>query len=192
MSQLDPSAGRSTVTGNDSELNITITARRSWFTAAFLTFWMMGWVVGEAFALLMVFGSGSLGISLFMLIWLAAWTAGGLASGATLLWLLIGREIITIDHQTITVTRSIRLWKRRVDCETGMVKNLRLDSEPKRRYANKQSIQGILSSRHQGVLKFDYGVHTIGFGLDLDQAEARQILDLISERFPDLINQSRD
>ena len=49
-----------------------------------------------------------------------------------------------------------------------------------------RNMHGILSSRSKGAVQFTYGVHTIGIGLDLDEAEARKMVDFVHNRFPQL------
>lgn len=84
---------------------------------AFLIFWLCGWAVGEGFALVFIasalhsFGvfpaipglhpisgvppwPGAIPIVLFMLLWFALWTFGGIAAGWTCLRLLLGRDVV--------------------------------------------------------------------------------------------------
>lgn len=182
---LDPNAGRVTITEQGDMLRIVIPAKASPFVTAFIGFWMIGWAFGwvSAAASLMT-GAGFAG--LFLLGWLGAWTVGGIAAASVLLWNLAGREIVLIDPHQITVTRSIPLWSRSVTCVTSDIRALRVVEDDARPQRNQRNAMGIWSPRKAGSIRFDYGVHTIGFGLEVDHGEARQAVGIISDHFPNL------
>lgn len=91
--------------------------------AGFLAFWLCGWAVGEAFALwLLVKGAFALWTGtppdpgraplevgpavmagLFLLVWLALWTLGGIMAASELLKLLFGEDRITIASGRLAV-----------------------------------------------------------------------------------------
>lgn len=105
------------------EAHLAIQGVGRFFSAAFLTVWLAGWVVGETFALWFLSvgayalttgelsGAGSKPISpgvvmfagLFLLVWLTLWTIGGLAAGRELLRLLFGRDRILAHHDGLEV-----------------------------------------------------------------------------------------
>jgi len=41
---------------------------------------------------------------------------------------------------------------------------------------------GIFSGPTQGTVKFDYGMRTPGFGLEMEEAEAREVADRLSAK----------
>lgn len=98
--------------------------------AAFLAFWLCGWIVGEYFALGLLAGAlrhwfgasiplgwlpemhgtppsggAQLFFGGFLAVWLTAWTFGGLAALAQLLQLLFGHEVVRVDGDTLVVER---------------------------------------------------------------------------------------
>jgi len=95
--------------------------------AAFLSLWLLGWAVGEAFAVWALVGGGyslltgrthqpvSLGFALaagaFLLFWLTLWTLGGIAAGGELLRLLFGRDQFVADPESLKVIRSFGLFR---------------------------------------------------------------------------------
>jgi len=49
-------------------------------STAFLVLWLVGWAMGERFAIISLFGGESTGpASLFLVVWLCLWTVGGVA-----------------------------------------------------------------------------------------------------------------
>lgn len=104
--------------------------------AAFLTFWLCGWLVGEVFAGGMLFsmaaaafglelpvGTGSMrglpaaapgafAVAAFLSVWLAFWTFGGLMAMRELLHLVWGRETVRWDSERIETVRSVGPFER--------------------------------------------------------------------------------
>lgn len=182
---LDPNAGRITITEQGDTLRIVIPAKGNLFVTGFLGFWMIGWAFGWVSAATML-ATGAGFVSLFLLGWLGAWTVGGIAAASVLLWNLAGREIVLIDPHQITVTRRIPGWARSVTCVTSDINALRVVEDDARTDRNQRNAMGIWSPRKAGSIRFDYGVHTIGFGLQVDHGEARKAVGILSEQFPNL------
>ncbi len=76
------------------------------FVAAFLSFWLCGWLAGEVFALWVLWrilgeflasGEGvALPVALFLLVWLSLWTLGGAAALRELLRALWSEDRLTV------------------------------------------------------------------------------------------------
>ncbi len=118
---------------------------RGWlrlFPAAFLGVWLCGWLLGEVFAARMLFGivaprfgveltpslalgmGGSsppvaAGITVFLGVWLAFWTFGGLMAMRELLHLIAGEEVVRWNEDGIEALRGVGPFKttRRVKAE---------------------------------------------------------------------------
>ncbi|WP_298857241.1 hypothetical protein [uncultured Sulfitobacter sp.] len=180
---LDPKAGRARVVRDGDKLVVSIKAKRHFFLSAFIGFWLLAWAFGwVAVASTLLFGdTGS--TSLFLFGWLGAWTAGGAMAIATFLWLVAGRESIEFSTRQVSITRHIPIWSKKVDCDFSQVKGLRVE----------EKINGPVQnqvpnwfSRKSGNIRLDYGVHSLGFGIELDQAEAAQVVRTILAVFPEL------
>ena len=130
----------------------------------------------------LLFG-GAGAANLFILGWLGVWTAGGVMAIATFLWLVAGGETIKISTQQITIIRHIPVWSRKVDCDFSQVKMLRVEEKETGPLQNQVPNW---FSRKSGNIQLDYGVHSLGFGIELDQAEATQIVRTILAVFPEL------
>jgi hypothetical protein len=102
---------------------------------------------------------------------------------AEFLWIVAGHEQIVIDWAKLSIARHIPMWTRAVDCTFDDARNLRaIDVETK---SFRNPFPNWYSLR-TGTVRLDFGVHTLGFGIDLDAAEARQVVDAILSVYPDL------
>ncbi|WP_299962346.1 hypothetical protein [uncultured Roseobacter sp.] len=99
------------------------------------------------------------------------------------LWLVVGYERIVVSPSKLTVSRHTPIWKRQVECALQNVKNLRSESLDTNPFGNRLPNW---YSRKTGQIQLDYGVHSIGFGIELDAAEAKQVVERILSAFPDL------
>ena len=171
-------------------LVITIKAKRHGFAMAFMLVWMVGWAIGLVSATNALLSGATGGASLFLLVWLTGWTLGGVFAAGALMWLFAGQETITLSPGFVTVARSIPVWTRTTQCDASVVTNLRIVETDTSFLNNSNSLQiGMFTGMSKGTFKFDYGNHTIGFGLELEHGEAQRMLSLIKERFPALIGQ---
>jgi hypothetical protein len=156
---------------------------------AFLGFWLCGWAFGEVSALASIFGEKKdPRADLFLIFWLCAWTVGGAFAIYTWLWMLRGREIVSISPTALAITRSV--------FGVGRTKNYDLTKVCRLRGApptyNPYDFQRSLAfwGLGGGVMAFDYGYSTIRFGAGLDEAEGEHILERVRKRFPQLLGTS--
>ena len=142
-----------------------------------MTFWLGGWVMGETFAIGAIFRSDKpVFANAFLLFWLLGWTVGALYVIYTILWQLIGRELIIVEKGLMTIGKSVKGIGRKKSYEIKSIK--KLDVNP---------IQGVgiwhanynrnMFGMRNGKIKFDYGMKTIKFANDVDEAEARMIFE---------------
>jgi len=173
MPTVEPSLPRAQMQDLGYQLNITIPQAKGmarWGTSAFLLFWLGGWALGEGFAIWALIGTFSGGRTdgglpgfgaVFLLVWLAFWTFGGLAAGLKVIGLLFGRDEITATTDELTIhSRPIGRPKQYIAHE---VKDLRVDDTT-------------------NSIKFDYGAKTVRFGSGLEEAELKQIAELLRAR----------
>ena len=175
-----PYKGRATIQDNLTDLQIIIPAKRNWLAALFLGGWLGGWLMGELFALgalLSVLRGNP--ANLFVLFWLVAWTAFGIFAIRTLVWLLAGKEIITVGGNKLEIKRKAALFSKPKVFDLDAVKNIRAQ-EIVSDYERRRLDFGGLSSA--GTIRFDYGLKTVQFASGIDEAEARFILEKLKER----------
>lgn len=203
MPVMKPYSPRSTIQDVGSSMIITIPYRKEWFTITMTAFGLATWLIGEimimGFGAMILFGAllgwGSEGGaaegfaalivavvvsgSLFLM-----WSFGGLVSILVLLRQFTGVERIEVDAQTITLRHLVLNLSRPKVYLAEHIKALRTASSPF------SSSWWLWSSRMYylgwawGIITFDYGARTIHFGSGVDEAEAKDIIKAIQERFP--------
>lgn len=177
---------------------ITIPAKKNWLSLIFMGIWLTGWLFGELFALGILFSSiggllarsfgirvfeffeffmdiGGAFVGVFVLVWLAIWTVGGYSALRTFLWQLAGKEVIEASHTGIQLSRPIFGLGKVKEYEANEIADVRLLGNDER--TRKKNIAG------PNQLAFDYGFGTVEFGGGLTPAEAKEILEEITERY---------
>ena len=104
----------------------------------------------------------------------------------SLAWQLVGQEVIEATASSLTVSRKLLGTCRTRGYLAQHVKNLRVTS------SNMNLDQAVLvlsrlflsTKDEQGSLAFDYGSATFRFGQGIDEAEAKQVLSEIRQKFP--------
>jgi len=181
-----PYVGKAIINEISGGYKIEIPAPRNWFVVIFMTAWLGGWAMGWTFAFTSVmqgvFDGGS-DVDLFLTFWLVGWTIGGFFVMKTLYWMIFGKEIITINHRKLEIKRSGDLLGKSKSYdlihakEFAIVKKTAFDF-----WGNNQSNNPFMSNK-MGTLKFDYGLKTIRFGIGIDEAEGKYLLEkFISKR----------
>ncbi len=189
MAKRQPTGTRISITDTAERLRIVMPCCRSWFVICFLTFWICGWAVAEVMvAHQFVKGDAPPDGELLMVAWFGVWTVGGVVAIYAWLWQLMGTEIVTVRGQTFYSRRDIggfgfdkeyQLAKMRDLCvrpvETGSLE-----------FSSVLQLWGIGG----GVIAFSYGERTYRLGAGLDEAEARQVVTAIQQRYQNSKNTS--
>jgi hypothetical protein len=183
-----------------TSLKISIPSRKHWFVIPFLGFWLIGWAFGEivvggtllAGFINILFGkslessgiepAACSGVGLFLLAWLGIWTVGGAFTIYAFLWQLAGKEIVEVSLQSITTSRQVLGFSRPKEYLAEHIKDLRVAPPGNGWFGwpRATSFWGLSG----GSVAFDYGARTFRFGSGADEAEAKQIIAAIQQRFP--------
>jgi hypothetical protein len=99
-------------------------------------------------------------------------------------WQLTGKEIISVNRTVMSITNQIFGWKKFYEYGIMDMKDLRASTPQQDLFVRAKILQ---FSKQNGMIAFDYGSKTFRFGLDIDEAEAKQIVSEIQER---LVNQN--
>ena len=145
----------------------------------FLPAWLVGWAVGEVTVLAkFVSDPPEDGEGLFLLAWLVLWTGAGTLFIFFWLWNLLGKEIVAVDEETLTVRYALGRvgWTRRFDRRE--VRDPRVS--PSGMTDFRSSFGWWLGGG--GTIAFDYGARTYRFGHGLDEAEAKHVVDELRGR----------
>ena len=183
---IKPYSARHATEDTVDSFRITIPSQKQWFQILFIGFWLVGWAFGEfTVAGSLISGKGFGGASLFMIAWLGGWTIGGGYAMYILFWQLLGSEIIHVSNSGITTSRSILgfgLFPKEYSSEH--IKALRVSASVSTNDMFGWSRASRFYGMGSGIIAFDYGARTVNFGTGIDEAEAKQILSEIQQRYP--------
>ncbi len=128
------------------------------------------------------------------------WTAIGILGIYIVLWRFFGKEVLEASSKALSIEKSAMGIGRKKVYAAGHVRNLRtvrynrtLKNLPKNLVwltpAYSFMVSGVFSTSplqedSSGPLAFDYGHRTIRFAPGLDEAEAKQIVAEIQNKFP--------
>lgn len=177
-----PYSGIATLYETSNGYHIAVPAKKHLPIVIIFSLWLVGWILSiiSVSSLLEDFYdtiNGSLGIEgMFIMVWLAFWIAGGLFVMKTLIWYLIGQEIIIIDHEQISIARKNDLLFKQKIYDLREAKRFHVEEEPfEFVFWGRRNDLGVF--RNRGTIRFDYGLKTIKFANDMDEAEAKHILE---------------
>ena len=183
MALVRPSAGTADVQDTPSGVVITIPAPRHKFGMLFLPLWLVAWTFGEISAIGDLLGpAGDQPIG-FLVFWLAGWTVGGVFALGFFLWMLRGRQIIRVERGLLSLRWDVFGLGYSREYEVSRVANLRIGASSA---GNPFGVSraGAMWVFTCGPMAFDYGAHTIHFGLAMHEAEAATILPRLSRLLP--------
>lgn len=145
-----------------------------------MSFWLVGWAVGEFIVGAMIL-SGLIDLiegdaeylrepwggfaGVFMLAWFGGWTVGGVSAVRKWMWMAFGREIITVSSKEIEISEITIGDGKSCTYDASHIRNLR-----------------VVRERENDPLAFDYGADTIRFGTSMSEGEADLILERIQDK----------
>jgi len=173
MAKIDPSKFRAQISDERGGLRIVIPPIRKWHPILFLSIFIAAWVYGLISIVRQGHNKGG-GLPLPYAV-LAMSVGLGLVT-YTLFWQVLGREVIIVNGQWLKTRREIGRWGRTHEYMLAQIRDLR---------AAQGNEQPSFSSGMSGgtSIAFDYGAKTYRFGRDVDEAEAKEIVKTIKNRF---------
>lgn len=182
MAKVRLSDSRITIADTAEGLRIVMPCRRSLFVIGFLAFWICGWGVAEFMvAKQVVTGDAPPDGELFMLVWLGVWTLGGGVAIYAWLWQLMGKEMVVMRGQTFKIRLDIGGFGLDKEYDLVQMRDLRVGPIVLSPVNVSSSLQ--LWGVGGGVIAFDYAGRTYRFGAGLDEAEAKQVMAAIKQRY---------
>lgn len=115
-----------------------------------------------------------------MLAWLGVWTVSGLAAILALQWQIMGKEIVTVHELTIKTRGEGGGIGFPKEYALHEMANLRVEQPRFSPFDVSASFQ--LWGIGGGEIAFESGGKTQRFGTGLDEAEAKQIVDVLKRR----------
>jgi hypothetical protein len=181
MAKINPSASRVTVTDGPGGLGLLIPPKRSWFIILFMGFWLCMWAAGEIMVPIQFLKGEITGITeVFVLAWLGVWSAGGAFVIYLWLWNLMGRQIITMHGDTLTTRRDIGGYGFSKEYDLTHVRDLRVSARGSNAWDYSASLEFL--GLGGGLVAFDYDAKTYRLGAGLDDAEAKLVVQKITDR----------
>ncbi|MDQ3110812.1 MAG: hypothetical protein M3R17_13040 [Bacteroidota bacterium] len=173
-----PYSGRAVLTDTLGELQMVISSKKNWLIIIFMSFWICGWLWGLiTVSSKMLFQTAHIGANLIILAWLVMWIIGGFFAINVVVWMIFGKEIITVGNGILTIKRTGTLFKKAKSYDLPHISNM----HAKEQSLYMQRSNSVRSMLNRGAINFEYGMKTIRFG-DLDEAEARHIIELLKTK----------
>lgn len=190
MAVIEPGKGRAIIEHDGANLRITIPAVNSLSGTAFIGLWLIGWAFGEFAVLYFMFikppeEPQPAFTLIFLIVWLAMWTMGGVWALITFLWAIAGKEVIELSSTTLRHRKQIPIFSRSRDYAVASIANLRLASLAPA-LADDQHNMGTALNFKDGAIAFDYGRATHHLGADLDEADAKYVIGEMCKRVKSL------
>jgi len=166
--------GKAKLVDTFDELIIEIPTKKNWFILIWIPIWLCLWFMGITGTI------AGFGVDAFSTIWMIGWTIGGLSAIFFLIWGLLGKEIILIDYEYLTIERSILGVGLKRRLEIAEIQNIRYEFvDTNLSFERSNGIYTI--GMGIGPIRIDYGLKTYSFGLAVDEAEAKYLIELIKK-----------
>ncbi len=186
---IQPFSGNAIWTDDFNGTTVTIPSKGNRVAVAFLVLWLCFWAIGFLGVLSVLIGgvysffmgtlqNQSYFVGVFLFVWLSGWSAGGYFALKYLLWMIRGREIITIENGLLSIQKKGSVGDKKKTYDLNEATGFRVTQRVEIGYYRSKSVNLIQS----GIIAFDYGMKTINFGENIDEAEAKFILKKYQEK----------
>jgi hypothetical protein len=162
-------------------LEVRIAARKQWWPLVFLPFWWTLWTLCGIFAIVTLVSGGAEEASGFLLLWLCGWFAGWVMAAFFWFWMMFGREVIRANRDNLTVAYELFGKQRARSYRSTEITNLRAAGVFGALEKNASAQFGIGG----GTIAFDTGNKAVRFGNQLEEAEARSIVERFGRYLPE-------
>jgi hypothetical protein len=173
-----PEKGRAQIDERGVFLQIIIPSKKNIFLALFLCGWFGFWSIPETDIIKdLVQGTQSKGFEIFPLCWLMAWTVMGAMVLLVILWIMAGKEVITLSPSMIKIERKAYGIGLSKEYFLSEVRNFRTQM-------GGESMDFGLEAWGfgGGRLAFDYELETVKFASGINEAEAVYLLDVLKQK----------
>jgi hypothetical protein len=107
-----------------------------------------------------------------------AWVFALLLVVSTLLWYIVGKEIVIIDRGILTIKKSGALFSRTKSYAISDAKKFRVVPNDVGIWGRKNK----LPYSEPGTIVFDYGMDSKNFGIGISEPEATFLINLLKEK----------
>ncbi|MCP4346096.1 MAG: hypothetical protein GY795_11300 [Desulfobacterales bacterium] len=172
MAKVKVGKGRSKIVSSQDVTEIIIPSKKNLVAIIFLGCWSVGWAFCGVMAISEFFTDAT--ERSFLSVILVGWIFGGIIAIYPLLWNLAGKEIISLSSKELIHKRNIFGLGKLKRYHINLIENIRLTTEN-----SEEAVFGFGS----GTIAFDYSQKTFKFGSNIDEAEAKHIINVIAEKY---------
>jgi len=175
-----PQAGRAKIAQGPDGLLISIPVKKHAYMMIFMPMFLALWVFGTVMAANQSRAGQQRPGKGFLAVWLIFAVGWGLLLIFAWLWNMLGTEIVKVSASSLTISRSLFGLKKTREYVTADIEAIR----PSQYYDQAHSFSSLLSyfGLTGGNVAFDYGMKTVRFAVQVDEAEAKHIASLINKR----------
>jgi len=163
---------------------VRIATRKQWFLLLFLPVWLAGWTVGGIAAITQLLSKGTdPGGRVFLLVWLVGWAFGEVFCCYLWLWNAFGKEIVRVGSGLLTMKRDVFGLGRARSFQTMEISDLRAAGF----FGNMRSVSSGMAQWEitGGTIAFDCNGKTNRFGIQLEEKEAREVVERLRPHLPE-------
>jgi len=171
---------------SDERLILSLPAPRRYLTMLLLCLGLTFWTYLSIASLSAMVSQVSSGIMtlFFILLWLLGWLLAGAVALYALLWMTLGREIVTLTGDTLTLRRDLKGYGSKLTYKARHIENLRVTSDPFSLYEFATSLRPF--GLGGGKLIFDYLTLVGQFGAGLSSDEAQVVCERLRQRLANI------
>ena len=175
-----PYLGKAKIRFDGRQMKIIIPSKKQLLTIISLSICLIVWIVGYYLFSQDLFLNDSDVPEGFSDFWIFGWSAGAIFAVVILTWIIFGRETVIFENNICQIKKGILEFAFvNRNYEIKHIKNLELNPVDNETNFLGQKKSGIDYGFTGGKIRFDYGMKTKKFGIGIDEAEARFIIDEI-------------
>lgn len=183
-------------TRTKTKLCFILPAKKNWLVILFYGFLFLNWGIGGLFSVTMfvseiftIFSDDGIFFMkiffiLFMIFWIIMWAVSSFFVLVNILWQFKGSEELILTNKSITIKRSLFIISQSNHYDIKSIQDLRINP-------GKGQVLDFITQNTMaflflfkittGKILFDYGAKSVYFGLALEEAEAKMILEDIKK-----------
>jgi hypothetical protein len=179
-----PPAPRHTISDLGDHLAVHIPSLKYWPVLLVSSMWFVMWLAMAIGSVVGVFTTKITGPSdvLFAVIWLGIVFGIGMPIVYGFCWQIIGYEEILVSRQAIKIGQVALGLRTQKEYSADYIKDLRSSSADSD-FMGRTFVFPFTKNR-SGAVAFDYGAKTFKFGSGVEEAEGKQIIAEIQNKFP--------
>jgi hypothetical protein len=173
---IQPPGMKSKIENRGNQLLIKIPSVKIWLAIFATSFFLVVWIYGEVNAIRRVLFGIERGET-FLGLWLCVWTYLGIPIVRSVLWMSIGKEVVSVDSDGLIIKKDVLGFGMRKHFDLVQVFDLRVSKQPKLHWNSHAVMSG--QGFSNGMIAFDYGSSTVRFAAGIDGAEAKKLVDTL-------------